>query len=75
MAATMDTITLPHLPQYRLFVALYPDVGNVEFLRKQLLDGNTDFEYAFLDASMVRRFSARQSCLEFEILTFVFRQS
>lgn len=51
--ANIETITLPHLQHYPLYVALFKDVQNAPFLRKQLLEGNTDFEYAFLDASMV----------------------
>lgn len=49
----LETITLPHLSQYPLYVALFKDVKNAPFLRKQLLDGNEDFEYAFLDAQVV----------------------
>lgn len=51
---SITTLTLPHLTDYPLFVGLFEDVQNAPFLRKQLLDGNTDFEYAFLDVSMVR---------------------
>jgi len=40
-------------PDLALHVALYRDVKNAAFLKQQLLDGNTDFEYAFIDASMV----------------------
>jgi len=53
MSATIETLTLPHLPDYPLFIGLFEDVQNTSFLRKQLLEGNTDFEYAFLDVSMV----------------------
>ena len=49
----METIILPHLPQYPLHICLFKDVTNAAFLRQQLLDGNTDFEYAFLDASVL----------------------
>jgi len=45
---------LPHLQDYPIFIALYRDVQNADLLRQQLLDGNTDFEYAFLDATRVR---------------------
>ena len=41
-------------PELALFVALYTDVENASFLKDQLLAGNADFEYAFIDASMVR---------------------
>ena len=32
---------------------MFENVQNAPFLRQQLLDGNTDFEYAFLDASVL----------------------
>ncbi|KEQ96474.1 hypothetical protein AUEXF2481DRAFT_3965 [Aureobasidium subglaciale EXF-2481] len=51
--STLETIALPHLPQYPLCVGLFKDVKNATFLRQQLLAGNADFEYAFLDASVV----------------------
>ena len=47
----METITLPHLPQHSMQVCLFKDVENAAFLRQQLLDGNAEFEYAFLDAT------------------------
>jgi EKC/KEOPS complex subunit CGI121/TPRKB len=50
----METIDLPHLqPELRLHLAFFADVKNAVFLRKQLLEGNTDFEYAFLDCSQL----------------------
>ncbi|KAI5367157.1 hypothetical protein Slin14017_G021930 [Septoria linicola] len=49
----METVTLPHLPDHPLHVVLFADVQNAPFLRQQLLDGNTDFQYAFLDASVL----------------------
>ena len=49
----MEIIALPHLPQQPLRVCLFKDVKNVPFLRQQLLDGNTEYEYAFLDASVL----------------------
>ncbi|KAI4836038.1 CGI-121-domain-containing protein [Aureobasidium sp. EXF-8845] len=51
--STFETIALPHLPQYPLCVGLFKNVKNASFLRQQLLAGNADFEYAFLDASVV----------------------
>lgn len=53
--STLEVTTLPHLPQYPLCVGLWKNVKNASFLRQQLLAGNADFEYAFLDASVVRR--------------------
>ena len=53
LAAAMETITLPHLPDSPIQVCLFKNVQNAAFLRQQLLEGNTDFEYAFLDASVL----------------------
>lgn len=53
MASMLETIRLPHLPSLPVHVALYRDVQNAPFLRQQLISGNSDFEYAFIDASMV----------------------
>lgn len=47
----MEAIQLPHLPDHPVHLALFRDVQNAPFLRRQLMDGNTDFEYAFLDAT------------------------
>ena len=44
---------LPHLDGHEIYVALFRDVSNAAFLRQQLVQGNTDFEYAFLDATSV----------------------
>ncbi len=49
----METIVLPHLPDHHLQVCLFVKVHNAQFLRQQLLDGNVDFEYAFLDAAVL----------------------
>lgn len=50
----LKEIHLSHLPQQlAIFVALYKDVENASILRDQLLAGNAEFEYAFLDASMI----------------------
>lgn len=51
--ADIETITLPHIKDHPLYVALFKDVKNAPFLRQQLLEGNTDYEYAFLDAAVV----------------------
>lgn len=43
-----------HLPpSLAVHVALFRDLKNAVFLRQQLLDGNTDFEYALIDANVV----------------------
>ena len=47
----MESISLPHLSDRPLQIGLFKDVKNTQFLRQQLLDGNAEFEYAFLDAS------------------------
>lgn len=49
----METASLPHLPQHPLHICLFTDVQNASFLREQLRAGNTDYEYAFLDASVL----------------------
>ncbi|KAJ9230733.1 hypothetical protein DTO169E5_8300 [Paecilomyces variotii] len=50
----LETINLSHLPPSTpVHIALYRDVKNAPFLRQQLLSGNTEFEYAFIDASMI----------------------
>lgn len=49
----IETVRLPHLEDYPLYVGVYKDVQNSNFLRQQLLEGNSDFEYAFLDATVV----------------------
>lgn len=55
MASHLETLDIPHLPESRsVYVALYRDVQNAAILRQQLLSGNKEFEYAFIDASMVR---------------------
>lgn len=49
----MQTVKLPHFPEQHLQFCLFRNVQNTSFLRQQLLDGNTDFEYAFLDAAIL----------------------
>jgi len=51
--ASVRTFTLPHYHAYPVHVALFKDVTNASYLRSQLLAANPDFDYAFLDASMV----------------------
>ncbi|KAH8423215.1 EKC/KEOPS complex subunit CGI121/TPRKB [Aspergillus melleus] len=54
MSASLETINLSHLPSsLPVHVALYRDLKNAPFLRQQLISGNAEFEYAFIDASMV----------------------
>jgi hypothetical protein len=50
----LQTFHLAHLPpDLAVYVALYNDVQNAPSLRDQLLQGNPDFEYALIDASVV----------------------
>jgi EKC/KEOPS complex subunit CGI121/TPRKB len=50
----LQTFHLSHLPSSNaVHVALYQDLQNASYLREQLLAGNSEFEYAFIDASMV----------------------
>ncbi|KAL4906573.1 hypothetical protein BDW74DRAFT_150701 [Aspergillus multicolor] len=54
MSPSLETIHLPHLPSsLEVHAALFKDVQNAASLRQQLLSANADFEYAFIDASMV----------------------
>lgn len=51
----LNTVQLAHLPpELAVHVALYRDLQNASFLREQLLAGNSEFEYAFVDANLVR---------------------
>ena len=53
--AIVQTLQLSHVPSsLEVHVALVSDLQNASFLREQLLVGNADFEYALIDASMVR---------------------
>jgi len=50
----LQSINLEHLPAgYTIHAALYRDVKNAAFLHQQLLAGNTDFEYALIDATVI----------------------
>ena len=52
---SLETVTLEHLPaSLAVHVALFRDVDNPDFLHQQLLSRNAAFEYAFVDASVVR---------------------
>lgn len=51
----VQTVQIAHMPPgLVLHIGLYRDLSNAGFLRDQLLAGNAEFEYAFIDASMVR---------------------
>ncbi|KEZ45890.1 hypothetical protein SAPIO_CDS1262 [Scedosporium apiospermum] len=50
----MDSLTLEHLPtDCIVHIALFKNIKNAAFLHSQLLARNADFEYAFIDASIV----------------------
>ncbi|PMD61489.1 CGI-121-domain-containing protein [Hyaloscypha bicolor E] len=52
--ALLQTVRLEHLPySHEIHIALYRDITNASFLQQQLLDGNTNFEYALIDAGVV----------------------
>ena len=50
----LQSLQLEHLPEgYTAHLAMFHDVKNAAFLHEQLLAGNSEFEYAFVDASIV----------------------
>ncbi|KAH6610000.1 hypothetical protein Trco_000020 [Trichoderma cornu-damae] len=50
----LETVALEHVPSsYRVYLALFRNVQNAGFLHQQLLARNSEFEYAFIDASMI----------------------
>ena len=50
----LQTLNLEHLPSsHTIHIALFRDIKNAAFLQRQLLDGNREFEYAFIDAGVV----------------------
>ncbi|KAN0093779.1 CGI-121 domain containing protein [Hyaloscypha variabilis] len=52
--ALLQTLHLEHLPSsHAIHAALYRDIKNATHLQQQLLNGNTDFEYAFIDAGVI----------------------
>ncbi|KAL7792085.1 kinase binding protein CGI-121 domain-containing protein [Trichoderma ceciliae] len=53
-AMSLETVVLEHVPSsHRVHLALFRNVRNAGFLHQQLLARNSDFEYAFIDASMI----------------------
>lgn len=51
---SLERLDLEHIPPaYQVYTAYFRDVANTEFLHKQLLSRNTEFQYAFIDASSV----------------------
>ena len=69
---TLSTFHISHLPaNLVVYIALYKNLKNASFLRQQLLDGNSEFEYAFLDATSVRLDHLEISKLLLSVLDFV----
>ena len=66
---TLATFHIAHLPtQLAVYIALFRDLRNASFLRQQLLAGNADFEYAFLDAASVRSVTVKhQSTTDYSL--------
>lgn len=50
----LEALYLEHVSStHRVYATFFKDVSNADFLHQQLLARNTDFEYAFIDASSV----------------------
>ena len=50
----LSRLELAHTPHdLSIYVGLFVEVQNADFLRQQLLGGNADFEFAFIDARLV----------------------
>ncbi|SPQ17597.1 e45cd283-0191-4b02-ba41-dc4c2df8c8d9 [Thermothielavioides terrestris] len=50
----LERLQLEHIPPaYQVYAAFFRDVANTDFLQAQLLARNSEFEYAFVDASSV----------------------
>lgn len=60
MDSRLQTLHLEHLPPtHGVHVAVFRNVRNAPFLHRQLLEGNTEFQYAFVDAAVVSARSRR----------------
>ena len=53
-----------------MHIALFKDVKNAAYLRRQLLEANAAFDYAFLDAQMVRLICS-DPCINYCFLFFM----
>ncbi|KAK3495739.1 kinase binding protein CGI-121-domain-containing protein [Neurospora crassa] len=50
----LETLQIEHVPSdHHVYAALFRDVQNVDFLQAQLIGKNPEFEYAFIDASVI----------------------
>jgi EKC/KEOPS complex subunit CGI121/TPRKB len=51
---SLEEIRLEHVPDtHKVYTGLFRDVANAGYLQSQLLARNSDFEYAFIDASSI----------------------
>lgn len=49
-----EKVTVAHSPAgLDVYIGLYRDVKNSRFLREQLLNANSDYDFAFIDARSV----------------------
>ena len=61
---TLQTIRFEHVPvTHAVHVGLFRNVKNAAHLQSQLISRNADFEYAFIDASVVRLSQVSESVL------------
>ncbi|KAI9838650.1 MAG: hypothetical protein M1819_004964 [Sarea resinae] len=52
--ASLKTYQLSHVPSsHVIYVGFFRGVRNAAFLREQLLSGNAEYEYAFIDAASI----------------------
>lgn len=50
----LETLQIEHVPSdHHVYAALFRHVQNVDFLQAQLIGKNPEFEYAFIDASVL----------------------
>lgn len=50
----LEQIQMEHVPStHTVHLGIFKDVANAEFLQQQLLSRNSEYEYAFIDASSV----------------------
>ncbi|RBR24742.1 uncharacterized protein FIESC28_02515 [Fusarium coffeatum] len=74
---SLEAVTLEHLPaSHKVYIALFSDVQNAAFLHQQLLARNPEFEYAFIDASVIsdayRRYGISPSTKDLIVVKITF---
>ncbi|KAG4305275.1 hypothetical protein PORY_001445 [Pneumocystis oryctolagi] len=52
----MRVFRLPNYSSEKVFIALYTNVKNIQYIKDQLLSQNLDLKYAFIDASTIISF-------------------